>query len=316
MLVRIGAVASFAFAPLVLLACTSPPPTAPAPAVASLPTISSLTITGLPASVSYGQVLQLTATATLADGTTKEVLEPVAQWSSSNPSIATVSSNGLVTITGIGEAKVTATVEHAQGAVHLAVPEPAAPVARLAVRIDDHGSAAAIAGATEIDFDASASSGAGLRYHVAFGDGTFSNSAAAAHVYSGDLIARRYEVRLTVTDVLGRSDVAAETVQLVRLSMFAQDWYYPSHLQPEAGLKLGQSGARITGQYSYQGRVTPLTGTLDSRNNIYLALNDGSTVLEGPVVLKEGYQGWYLRLLVRGGPDDGITRRFVYYSSY
>ncbi len=50
-------------------------------------------------------------------------------------------------------------------------PSPAAPVARLSVMVDQHGSTEALAGGTAVTFDLSESIGSGLRYNVDFGDG-------------------------------------------------------------------------------------------------------------------------------------------------
>jgi hypothetical protein len=60
------------------------------------------------------------------------------------------------------------------------------PVARLSITIDSHGSSVAIFYASEITFDMSGSTGVGLHYELAFGDGSSSSGASTAtHIYGG-----------------------------------------------------------------------------------------------------------------------------------
>lgn len=66
------AVAGFAGVALVLAGCggsgTQAPP-APAPGPPAAPTVTSAQVTGMPASLAPGETAQLTARATLSDGT-------------------------------------------------------------------------------------------------------------------------------------------------------------------------------------------------------------------------------------------------------
>src|SRR6516162_1004947 len=75
------------------------------------PTLQSISITGN-ATVAAGLTDQLTATGNYSDGSTKNLTGSVT-WSSSNPSIATVTSGGLVK----GVAQGNATVSAASGGV-------------------------------------------------------------------------------------------------------------------------------------------------------------------------------------------------------
>ena len=68
-------------------------------------TVSSLAVTG--AAPVVGATAQFTATATMADGTTQDVTTQAA-WTSSNATVATVSSTGLVTGVAAGSASVAA----------------------------------------------------------------------------------------------------------------------------------------------------------------------------------------------------------------
>ena len=76
------------------------------------PTLTSVSVTPATPSIGAGQTAQMQATATYSDSTTKDVTSS-ATWSSSNPSVATVSSSGLVT----GVADGTSTIQAAYGGI-------------------------------------------------------------------------------------------------------------------------------------------------------------------------------------------------------
>jgi hypothetical protein len=71
------------------------------------PTVTGLTVSGAPASLAKGLTRQLAATATYSDGTTADVTSQ-ATWTSSKPTVATVSATGLLKAAGVGSATVTA----------------------------------------------------------------------------------------------------------------------------------------------------------------------------------------------------------------
>ena len=270
--------------------------------------------------------MQLTASVTLAGGTIKQALDPVVTWASSNPGVASVAATGLVTVTGIGEADVTATIQDVRSSVHVTVPVPPPPFARLAVVIDRNGSQFALAGATEVSFDASGSTGTGLRYALVFGDGASADSPIAKHVYGASTyVVNPYTVRVTATDILGRTDSVTQVVQTTRLSTF-ESWYYPLY-PPPAGpvsmrtqLSLVQTGRNIAGWYTAYiplqpaTRVVKLTGTLDGDNTIHLVLDDGSVRVDGPVVRQVNMRARAVTCLTMRVADNGATRDFVYYT--
>jgi hypothetical protein len=92
------------------------------PANPTAPTTPSATVTAVTISstATSTRSFQLNATARLSDGTTKDVTAG-ATWNSSNPSLATVSSTGLVTVVGTGELDVRATYQNIVGTLHLFV---------------------------------------------------------------------------------------------------------------------------------------------------------------------------------------------------
>jgi hypothetical protein len=89
------------FALVSLIACSSSSvPTGPAPAVTS--TIRTVTISGTSRLTTPGQTTQLTAIATMSDGSEKDVTTTV-PWRSDHSNVATVS-QGLVTAVDFGAA--------------------------------------------------------------------------------------------------------------------------------------------------------------------------------------------------------------------
>ena len=72
------------------------------------PSLSSITITPSSPTVSVGDTLQLKATGTYSDSSTKTLGSSDVSWSSSDTSIATVSSGGLVTGVSSGSPTITA----------------------------------------------------------------------------------------------------------------------------------------------------------------------------------------------------------------
>ena len=73
------------------------------------PTVTAVTITGTP-TMTVGQTIQLSLTATLSDGTTRHATA-LAAWLSTRPTFATVSSTGLVTALSPGTALISAAYE-------------------------------------------------------------------------------------------------------------------------------------------------------------------------------------------------------------
>jgi len=94
--------------------------------------LSSVTIGG-GTSVSQGDTAQLTATAQYSDSTTQTVTNQ-ATWSSSNPSVATVSATGLLTALGNGAVDITATYQNVPGRRTVQI-----SAARYSLRVDVGG---------------------------------------------------------------------------------------------------------------------------------------------------------------------------------
>lgn len=90
------------------------------------PTVTGVTVTGPSPSAKPGDTAQFTATAALSNGTT-QTASTQATWQSSNTTVATVSSSGLVTAMAAGEADIRATYQSVTGSMHLTVSGPAPP---------------------------------------------------------------------------------------------------------------------------------------------------------------------------------------------
>jgi hypothetical protein len=106
--------------PLVLLAIVScsgdsKSPVSPTPSAGT--TATSLAVTS---AAPAGAGLQLTATVTLSDGTSRNVTTTSA-WESSNPALATVSDAGLVTVVSGGDVDFRATYQSVAGTLRVSV---------------------------------------------------------------------------------------------------------------------------------------------------------------------------------------------------
>src|SRR5436190_9046320 len=99
--------------------------------VTSVP-VASVAVAPATASLTVGQTVQLTATPKDSAGGT--LTGRTVMWSSSNPSVATVSGSGLVTSVVVGTATITATSEGKAGSATVTVTlVPVASVASVAV---------------------------------------------------------------------------------------------------------------------------------------------------------------------------------------
>ncbi len=103
-------------------ASTTTPTTTPTPA-----TGTAVAVTGPSSSTTSFQV---TATARLSDGTSQDVTSS-ARWESSDATLATIASTGMVTIIGSGAVTLKATYQNVSGSIQTAVTKPPLPKFRL-----------------------------------------------------------------------------------------------------------------------------------------------------------------------------------------
>lgn len=97
--------------------------TAPTPAPNPSATVRAVVVSSTSTSTS---TFQMGARADMSDGSSRDVTM-LAKWDSSNPTIATVSSSGLLTVMGSGQIEVRATYESVMGAIGLLVSGPSRP---------------------------------------------------------------------------------------------------------------------------------------------------------------------------------------------
>ncbi len=110
---------------LALSACDTeiqPAPMAPTPQPPVSPP-ASISISGVPPSPRVGESAQLTARITRQDGTTLDGTTQVA-WLSSDVTVASISTAGLLTIATPGETDITATLQWIRAAAHVTVARP------------------------------------------------------------------------------------------------------------------------------------------------------------------------------------------------
>jgi uncharacterized protein YjdB len=110
MMNRLAVAVLFVGLALLSSACGGSTPTAAS-------SVSSVSITGTAPQV--GAAAQFTATATLADGATMDVTS-LATWTTSDASVVTVSTSGVVTGVAAGTAVVTATYSSLAGSLAVA----------------------------------------------------------------------------------------------------------------------------------------------------------------------------------------------------
>ncbi len=104
---------------LLLLGCGGDDSTGP-----SGPTVVSIAVEGPPGAVtSVGEAGPFFATASLSDGTSQDVTAD-AQWTSSDPSVVTISATGEGQAVGAGQSEVCATYQGVSGCVLVTVTAP------------------------------------------------------------------------------------------------------------------------------------------------------------------------------------------------
>lgn len=123
----------FACVLTVIAACVESSGPLGAPNVIEVPTVSSVRITLAQSTLAPGQTTQATVVATSADG---KVVSGLVDFSSQNPSVATVSSKGVVTALTAGVVLIQATVASRAASATVTVKSPVSPVAVVAVALD------------------------------------------------------------------------------------------------------------------------------------------------------------------------------------
>jgi hypothetical protein len=115
---------------------TPPTTTSTTTTTTSTSSVVGLAVTGASGQSAPGQTTQLTATATMSDGTNQNVTSQ-ATWDSSNAAIATVSNAGLVTAVAAGDADIRASYRSLNSSARISVAPAAKPRHRLSGVLTD-----------------------------------------------------------------------------------------------------------------------------------------------------------------------------------
>ncbi len=138
---------------LAVVACSSPPAAPTSTASVATP-ITGLTIVGMPLTPHIGDRAQLTAKVVFSNGGQKILAD--AAWGSSDPAVAAVSHDGLLTVVGAGATDISATgADHTtsahmrvffvlSGTVHETFPTEDTPIAHARGVVQDGSNAGAI----------------------------------------------------------------------------------------------------------------------------------------------------------------------------
>jgi hypothetical protein len=195
---------------------------------------------------------------------------------------------------------------------------PAAPVARLSITVDGAAGFSAIAGSSTVAFDASASSGSGLRYGFDFGDGQGVDAVSGSHVYSS--ASKVYKVRLIVTDSLGRTDQATADVTVKSITGSWSNSIYNANARRSEYRVLNitkQDGTHVDGQYTHpEGWTTAFSGDVSASRGAALNLVDGTVSFTSDAGNGFNSDLSTLSVKTRGGSADGLVLTFTRYNSY
>jgi hypothetical protein len=289
---------------------------------ASSPSPFSVTLTCGATTLTQTQQTQCTAAVTAAGGAPSDQTNS-AQWTSSNPIVATVSSSGLVTGISAGTTDITARVQTVSAVT------AAPPIAAMTVRISatsPNGLVVALQDVSTVTFDVSASKGTGLSYRLDYGDGSVGTN-PMTFPDKGTWFDHKYHslgtlpAQLTVTDSQGRQ---ASATMFVTVKSLTGTWgnviQSPSTGLTETRLlslvQAAASGgaAMLGGSYTHPaGNSEPLTGSVESDGTIRsLTLNSGTISFSGNTLDGNGVRGdaSSLKVVVKGGSADGLTLTF------
>jgi hypothetical protein len=304
---------------VILVGCSGQSPTGPSTPV--------LTVSCATTTLTAAQQTQCSASASVP-GNPPQDQTSSAQWSSSNPAVATVSAGGLVTAISPGSADITARLQ-TFSATRTIVVTTAAPTAVMSVRISatsSYGLTVALQDVSTVTFDVSGSAGIGLSYRLAYGDGVIDTN-PMTFPHKGTWFDHRYHAlgtfaaQLTVTDSQGRQ---ASTNASVTVKNLTATWgnviRNPSNGLTESRLltliqgPATGGGASLTGTYTHPaGNREPVTGTVEDTGTIRnLAVSSGAITFSGNTLDGNGVSpdASSLKLIVKGGSADGLTLTF------
>jgi len=189
----------------------------------------------------------------------------------------------------------------------------AGPTATFSLSVDSLDSREALAAVSEITVDATASTGAGLRYRIDFGDGTTATEPVARHIY---VHPGTYEVTVAVSDDSNRSATAArDLVVTSTVGTWVHAGYLASIGRVEArSLTIRTQDANaVSGTLTKDGVPAAFTGSIRRDRQIRLNLDGTSEVLEGviPSTLSADGVEWPLSLQGRSARAESLVFKRV-----
>ena len=194
-------------------------PTAPT-FTSSTASISALTVSPAAVTLPVGNTVTLTATATYADGTTGT---PSATWGTSDATVATVNSSGIVTGVSRGAARITASAGGYSASTNITVTASGTPVATVtSVSVSATATSVTVGATTTVSATASYSDGttstvtptwasSNTTIATVSSTGTVTAVAAGAVTITGTYDGRSGTVDITVTAVSAQPDVVIGT---------------------------------------------------------------------------------------------------------
>ncbi|MFT4114142.1 beta strand repeat-containing protein [Silvibacterium sp.] len=195
----------------------------------STPTLTSISVSPSTASVTTGGNQQFTATGSYSDGSTQD-LTSSATWSSSSPSVAVVSSDGLASGVAAGTATITATSGSISGTATLTVTGSGSTVTGLVITPT---SSQIISGLSE-NFTATATYGDGSTHNVSSSVTWSSSNPAVAVVNSSGQVTGVAPGTAVITGSIG--SVTSQTTVVIEAATLSSLAISPSGASFAAGV--------------------------------------------------------------------------------
>ena len=189
----------------------------------------------------------------------------------------------------------------------------AGPTATFSLNVDSLDSPEALAAVSEITVDATASTGAGLRYRIDFGDGTTVSEPVARHIYVDP---GTYKVTVAVSD---DRDRGATTARDLVVASTVGTWVHAGYLASIGRVEARsltirtQDATGVSGTLTKDGVPAAFTGSIRRDRQVRLVLDGTSEVLEGviPSALSADGVEWPLSLQVRSAREESLVFKRV-----
>lgn len=242
-------------------------PPAPTPVT---PTVTGVSVTGA-GTPAVGDSAQLTATATMSDGTT-QVVTAQATWESSNQAVTTITPAGVASFLGQGDADIKATYKTVSGTAHVTVTTKTPPKFTLTGTVTDVTNGNALPGVNARILDGPDAG----KSAVTDGNGKFSITGVSAGTFLVQFTRSDYETRSvgvvlngdTAVEVKITANQASVTrfygTYLTNLTILQQTCDFPFSVGPTGTVKLegNTSGSSLTVTIVERGTTRTYTGSM------------------------------------------------------